>query len=647
MKTPGKVLAASVGAVALTLSGAAAALAATMEDPDGPLVRIEITEDLNCAVDYVGDEYGEFYGDTACGTFVAADGVLYGPAYVPAGPSYPSTTPWEPVTQEQGGSGVAGNPYWTKTTVRGGELLLVQTDTYVVGENSYRTSIDLKTESEETVDAIVYRGADCYLQDDDYGFGSHNERTGAVTCRAGNENGPTTGGRIEEFVPLTHPSNYFYGRFSSVWDRIEAQEPLPNVLEEPDEYIDNGIALSWTVQASRAGTTVSSLTNFSPIGLESLPTTTEATPSEIDVWEETSVTVSVENPNFDEQLLQRLTLTLSEGLSYIAGSTTGAGEPVVEGQKLVFTNLGPIQPDATLNLAFNVRGMSEGTRTVSVAGETVSGAPLLGSATQIEVKQGQTVIPAAPEVVQGTCPAPGQPTDPEVNLPADTDLVHYALEGDVEEGGTVTVVATAQGDYIFPATLQGWSVTEDSRTATMSIVLEENPCDPIPPSIDSLKVDPNPAKNVCPATTAQTTVTGASTLPDKDATYRLDVGLYKWTGQGDRPAGTADLSSDDWEKVTVAEAVELGSDGDFKQSFVDLEAGQYEVEATLWQDHGEGGLEELDLSREALTVKISDCSTSDGQKDDLAKTGASVALALLLGGGAIGSGAFLYRKSRR
>ena len=53
----------------------------------GPLTKIFVSPDLNCAVDHTGDSHGEFYNDTACGTFVAVGSTTYGPATIPAGPT--------------------------------------------------------------------------------------------------------------------------------------------------------------------------------------------------------------------------------------------------------------------------------------------------------------------------------------------------------------------------------------------------------------------------------------------------------------------------------------------------------------------------------------------------------------------------------
>src|SRR4051812_17993447 len=48
-------------------------------DVVGPLTHIVISPDLNCAVNHVADSVGEFFNDTACGTFLVVNGTLYGP----------------------------------------------------------------------------------------------------------------------------------------------------------------------------------------------------------------------------------------------------------------------------------------------------------------------------------------------------------------------------------------------------------------------------------------------------------------------------------------------------------------------------------------------------------------------------------------
>lgn len=90
------------------LLGAGVAFADQTITSSGPLNAITIPSDLNCAVNANGDTSGEWFGNTACGTFVAVNGTLYGPANIPAGSGLDSTTAhvgWTPVSQ----STVAGS----------------------------------------------------------------------------------------------------------------------------------------------------------------------------------------------------------------------------------------------------------------------------------------------------------------------------------------------------------------------------------------------------------------------------------------------------------------------------------------------------------------------------------------------------------
>jgi hypothetical protein len=42
----------------------------------GPLTSVGISDQLNCSVNHTGDESGEFFLDTACGTFAVVDGTM-------------------------------------------------------------------------------------------------------------------------------------------------------------------------------------------------------------------------------------------------------------------------------------------------------------------------------------------------------------------------------------------------------------------------------------------------------------------------------------------------------------------------------------------------------------------------------------------
>ena len=137
----------------------------------GPLTRITVSPYLNCAVGHIADSAPEFYGDTACGTFLSVGGTLYGPQSVPAGGS--GATAWTPVSQTAtSGSGTSADPWTIVTVVDAGAtgVRVTQTDTYVQGSESYKTSVAIADSSGTARSAVLFRAADCFLQNSDLGF---------------------------------------------------------------------------------------------------------------------------------------------------------------------------------------------------------------------------------------------------------------------------------------------------------------------------------------------------------------------------------------------------------------------------------------------------------------------------------------------
>ena len=171
----------------------------------GPLTSITTSPLLNCDVHHAGDTSGEWFGSTACGTFVAVGTALFGPASVPAGSGVTSATGYEAYTavSQTGptGAGSAGSPYVLTTVVDLGTsgLRLTQTDSYVVGQESYRTDVSLTSTDNAAHSVIVYRAGDCYLQDSDEGLGQVFSGS-APSCKA--EPTSTDPNRIEGFFPL-------------------------------------------------------------------------------------------------------------------------------------------------------------------------------------------------------------------------------------------------------------------------------------------------------------------------------------------------------------------------------------------------------------------------------------------------------------
>ena len=272
----------AVGAICVGLAWPLVAAAADGEiTSDGPLTRIIVTPDLNCQVAHQDDISFEFFGDAvgACGTFLAVGDSLYGPASVPP-VGLVGSDAWTPVSQSAvTGSGGGGDPFRLVTVTEAGDLgiRLEQTDSYEVGEESYRTDVRISNSGAADERAILYRAADCYLQDSDTGFGRVDE--GAPACVISQ----ASDARIEQWVPLTAGSRYVEGGYSDVWEQVASGVSFPDQCL-CDEAIDNGAGLSWEVVIPAGGSVdVSHLTFFSPEGRQPETTLRDSVPGPADI----------------------------------------------------------------------------------------------------------------------------------------------------------------------------------------------------------------------------------------------------------------------------------------------------------------------------------------------------------------------------
>ena len=424
----------------------------------GPLTNIGISSDLNCSVNHTGDTAGEFYGGTACGTFVTVGEEHYGPASVPAG--YAGKPAYTPVSQTAvTGSGTSGDPYKIVTVVELGSsgLQLTETDSYVVGDESYRTDVQLHNTSASSIEAIVYRAGDCYLQNSDLGFGSVETSTGAVACVSAVEESPEVfvpGSRIEQWFPLSPGSSYYEAGYFEVWNATVSGAAFPNSCR-CTEHIDNGGGLSWNVTIPAGGSiTRSNLITFSPLGHLPLATTKTADSASASPGGADGYTITISNPNTSAVSLTAITDTLPTGFTYTPGSTTGAttSDPTVSAQTLTWK--GPISVPAEA-------GGKAGTVTLHF-GVTVASAP----GTYFNNAGGEadefTIAPTgdtAPVTVTG-------------GPPPDTTLT-TSLSGGGKSGATITVdEGTAVTDQ---ATLSGTNA--GSATGTVSYkVYSDNEC---------------------------------------------------------------------------------------------------------------------------------------------------------------------------
>src|SRR5260370_1077775 len=89
----------------------------------------------------------------------------------------------------------------------------------LVPDQLNRTDVALSNSGGAGQNVIVYRAADCYLQNSDSGYGRVDAATHAVACTTGTT--PTS--RIEQWFPLTPGSHYYQAGYYEVWARIGSQ----------------------------------------------------------------------------------------------------------------------------------------------------------------------------------------------------------------------------------------------------------------------------------------------------------------------------------------------------------------------------------------------------------------------------------------
>lgn len=255
----------------------------------GPLDHIYVAQDLACQVQHAGDTGLALYPDGVipgdCGTFLVVNDTLYtadffshdGTATLFLG----SYTVFTPVSQTGvTGSGTVGDPYRVVTTVSAGStgITLVETDSYVTGDESYRTDIQVLNAGASSQQVLLYRGAECLVADSLLSYGAVSG--GAPACSQ-NANDTTTG-RFERWTPITAGSHYIQAWYRNVWSAIALHTDLPDTCDCAT-FQSAGAAINWGAMVPAGGSlTFSHLTEFAPAA-PATPTptaTASATPTD-------------------------------------------------------------------------------------------------------------------------------------------------------------------------------------------------------------------------------------------------------------------------------------------------------------------------------------------------------------------------------
>jgi hypothetical protein len=268
------------GALLALAPAARAAVPAVDIASGGPLTKVTIGNELGCQVAHSGDASFELYPPSVspgdCGTFITVNGTLFAPDFAKhdggVADNNINSTAFTPVGQTPvTGSGTTASPYKVVTTVNAGAtgVQLTETDTYVVGQESYRTDVTVTNGGGATLTGTIWRAGDCYLQESDRGYGFVDAAHQAAGCALNANNSPPA--RIEQWYPITPGASYMEDGFGTVWSRINTMQVFPNTCQ-CTAPIDNGAGISWSLNVPPGGSaTFSHYTTFSPRGVAGPP----------------------------------------------------------------------------------------------------------------------------------------------------------------------------------------------------------------------------------------------------------------------------------------------------------------------------------------------------------------------------------------
>ena len=250
----------------------------------GPLDHVYVAQDLSCQVQHAVDASLALYPDAVlpgdCGTFLVVNDTLYTADFF----SHDGTntlalgsfTVFTPLSQTAvTGSGTGADPYRVVTTVGAGNtgVSLVETDSYVTGDEFYRTDIEVHNSGLTAQHVFLYRGAECLVADQFLSFGTLSG--GAPACSQ-NAN-DSTSDRFERWTPLTPGAHFMEGWYGSVWSAIALHKNLPDTCDCAT-LTSAGSGVNWETTVPPAGSLVfSHRTEFSP-AVPPTPTPT-ATPT--------------------------------------------------------------------------------------------------------------------------------------------------------------------------------------------------------------------------------------------------------------------------------------------------------------------------------------------------------------------------------
>jgi hypothetical protein len=261
----------------------------------GPLTDIYIGNDLGCQVRSGGFSSTEFFPNAAgpgdCGTFVNTGSddnteELEGPDFIdhPGGTdttgNFTTEVPVTPVSQTLTGSGTAASPYQVTTVVTSSDpdptagpivYQLTEVDTYVVGNDFYRTDVTVTNIGSGSTGALqtLYHATDCQLRGFDDGFGTAEPPLGAlqtgVACTLAENDNQVR----EELVPITSGDTWAETTVPLIWNDL-ANSTLPGGCGSCTVSVDNATGIGWTFSGLAPG--ASQTFSFETVIVDTVPT---------------------------------------------------------------------------------------------------------------------------------------------------------------------------------------------------------------------------------------------------------------------------------------------------------------------------------------------------------------------------------------
>jgi hypothetical protein len=265
-----RLTAALAGLLVAAPSAGAAVPYTDLGAPGGPLAHVVAGADLSCQSQHTGDAALDFAPAGAtpadCGTLVAADGQLFAPDFA----------------AHDGGSDTAAlgayTPFAARGQARDGQTAVVTTadlpgtglqvsqrDSYLPGQDAWRTDVTVTNTSGALKSIVLYRAGHCHLQGPGTGYGFAGSPDGSVGCSAQPGNNPLD--RVQQWVPISPGANWMQGSAAEVWTQVASHAPFGNDCRQCGNETPAAAGLSWAVDVPPGGSeTRSHWTVVSPTG---------------------------------------------------------------------------------------------------------------------------------------------------------------------------------------------------------------------------------------------------------------------------------------------------------------------------------------------------------------------------------------------